>query len=67
MWEFDWNGDLYFEKSVTGFLSELFGRWNSEHCNHDVTIVLFSRYNYVSGINSTNYFYEENRPLDHIK
>ena len=43
MWEFDCHGDLYFEKSVTGFLAELFARWKDEHCNHDVTIVLFSR------------------------
>ena len=28
MWEFDVNGDLYFEKAVDGFLAELFSRWS---------------------------------------
>ncbi|XP_067132327.1 GATOR complex protein Iml1 isoform X2 [Centruroides vittatus] len=43
MWDFDINGDLYFEKAVNGFLSDLFAKWKKLSCNHDVTIVLFSR------------------------
>lgn len=43
MWDFDINGDLYFEKAVNGFLTDLFERWKKFHCTHDVTIVLFSR------------------------
>ncbi|XP_050720659.1 GATOR complex protein Iml1-like [Eriocheir sinensis] len=43
MWDFDLYGDLYFEKAVNGFLSELFFKWKKEGSNHDVTIVLFSR------------------------
>ncbi|KAB7503203.1 DEP domain-containing protein 5 [Armadillidium nasatum] len=43
MWEFDMYGDLYFEKAVNGFLADLFTKWLNEKCNHDVTIVLFSR------------------------
>ncbi|XP_042884434.1 GATOR complex protein Iml1-like isoform X4 [Penaeus japonicus] len=43
MWDFDIYGDLYFEKAVNGFLSELFAKWKKEGSNHDVTIVLFSR------------------------
>lgn len=27
MWDFDLYGDLYFEKAVNGFLSELFFKW----------------------------------------
>lgn len=27
MWDFDINGDLYFEKAVNGFLSDLFNKW----------------------------------------
>lgn len=27
MWEYDSYGDLYFEKAVSGFLTELFDRW----------------------------------------
>lgn len=43
MWDFDINGDLYFEKAVNGFLSDLFGKWKRLNCCHDVTIVMFSR------------------------
>ena len=27
MWEFDINGDLYFEKAINGFLTDLFAKW----------------------------------------
>ncbi|TNN31510.1 DEP domain-containing protein 5 [Liparis tanakae] len=27
MWDFDIYGDLYFEKAVSGFLSDLFAKW----------------------------------------
>jgi len=27
MWEFDINGDLYFEKAVNGFLTDLYAKW----------------------------------------
>ncbi|XP_048241324.1 GATOR complex protein Iml1-like isoform X1 [Haliotis rufescens] len=43
MWDFDINGDLYFEKAVNGFLTDLFAKWKDQNCCHDVTIVLFSR------------------------
>ena len=43
MWDFDINGDLYFEKAVNGFVSDLFGKWKRLNCCHDVTIVMFSR------------------------
>ncbi|RDD44762.1 DEP domain-containing protein 5 [Trichoplax sp. H2] len=42
MWEFDIGGDLYFEKTIE-FLSVLFNEWKVNSCDHDVTIVLFSR------------------------
>ncbi|XP_076434609.1 GATOR1 complex protein DEPDC5-like [Babylonia areolata] len=48
MWEFDLNGDLYFEKAVNGFLTDLFAKWKDQNCSHDVTIVLFSRTFYDS-------------------
>ena len=48
MWEFDLNGDLYFEKAVNGFLTDLFAKWKDQNCCHDVTIVLFSRTFYDS-------------------
>ncbi|CAN7986898.1 unnamed protein product [Ixodes hexagonus] len=53
MWDFDINGDLYFEKAVNGFLCDLIAKWKAfavlrpflqdMKCNHDVNIVLFSR------------------------
>ncbi|XP_050411212.1 GATOR complex protein Iml1 isoform X2 [Patella vulgata] len=43
MWDFDISGDLYFEKAVNGFLTDLFLKWKEQNCCHDVTIVLFSR------------------------
>lgn len=43
MWDFDIHGDLYFEKAVNGFLADLFTKWKKMVCNHEVTIVLFSR------------------------
>lgn len=48
MWDFDIHGDLYFEKAVNGFLLELFNRWKKLGCNHEVTIVLFSRTFYAA-------------------
>jgi len=27
MWDFDVHGDLYFEKAVNGFLTDLFQKW----------------------------------------
>ena len=37
MWDFDINGDLYFEKAVNGFLTDLFAKWR-------VSITNFARY-----------------------
>lgn len=48
MWSFDLFGDLYFEKAVNGFLTELFAKWKKQGCNHEVTIVLFSRTFYAA-------------------
>ncbi|KAM6920098.1 GATOR1 complex protein DEPDC5 isoform 5-T5 [Lycodopsis pacificus] len=43
MWDFDIYGDLYFEKAVNCFLSDLFTKWKEKNCSHEVTVVLFSR------------------------
>lgn len=43
MWQFDVHGELFFEKAVDGFLSEMFKRWQKSGSSHEVTIVLFSR------------------------
>jgi hypothetical protein len=43
MWEFDEDGELYFEKCVHGFLPDLFASWKRTGTNHVVSIVLFAR------------------------
>ena len=43
MWDFDFNGDLFFEKAINGFLRELFTKWKELTVSHDVSIILFSR------------------------
>ena len=37
------NGYLYFEKTVDGFLKEMFQRWKECGSSHEVTVVLFTR------------------------
>jgi hypothetical protein len=43
MWEFDEDGDLFYEKALQGFLPELFSNWSLIGVNHLVSIVLFTR------------------------
>lgn len=43
MWDYDINGDLYCEKAINGFLTDLFETWRRNDCSHDITIILFSR------------------------
>ena len=56
-WEFDEDGERYYEKVVhgqygrsgahqTGFLPELFARWSKKGTSHLVTIILFARVYY---------------------
>ena len=42
MWDFDWGGDLFFEKTLQ-FLKDLFKQWKEEKSRHQLTIVFFSR------------------------
>lgn len=39
-------GEFFFDKTVNGFLRDLFVRWREAGCNHDVTIVFFWRLHY---------------------
>ncbi|KAG0173849.1 vacuolar membrane-associated protein iml1 [Apophysomyces sp. BC1034] len=55
MWEFDEDGELYFEKVVNNFLPNLFNRWKDQGTNHVVSIVLFTRV-----------FYDAEDPLDDL-
>ncbi|EYB91682.1 hypothetical protein Y032_0203g1835 [Ancylostoma ceylanicum] len=44
MWQLDPQGDLYFEKCVKGFMSELFSKWHANSSAHYVSIILCSRF-----------------------
>uniref|UniRef100_A0A1B6F1V2 DEP domain-containing protein n=1 Tax=Cuerna arida TaxID=1464854 RepID=A0A1B6F1V2_9HEMI len=48
MWDFDIHGDIYFEKAIHGFMTELFAKWKKIGTNHEVTIVMYSRVFYTA-------------------
>lgn len=56
MWDFDIYGDLYFEKAVNGFLSELFSKWKRHGSNHEVT-QLYKTLLYIGMLLTTNYLF----------
>ena len=75
MWEFDFNGPLFFEKAINGFLFELFTKWKDVKAMHDVSIILFSRTFYDAqspgqytakhcGFTGTGYLKSHRDPMD---
>ncbi|KAF4126610.1 DEP domain-containing protein 5 [Geosmithia morbida] len=52
MWDFDSenSGEIMFNKAVNGFLPALFKRWASLKAKHLVSIVLFARVEYDTGL-----------------
>lgn len=54
MWDFDseGSGEIMFNKVVNGFLPALFKKWASHRAKHLVTIVLFTRVEYDTGLSS---------------
>ncbi|KAK1776089.1 hypothetical protein QBC45DRAFT_228926 [Copromyces sp. CBS 386.78] len=54
MWDFDsdGSGEIMFNKVVNGFLPALFKKWASLKVRHLVTIVLFARVEYDTGIST---------------
>jgi len=54
MWDFDseGSGEIMFNKVVNGFLPALFKKWQSLQAKHLVSIVLFTRVEYDTGITS---------------
>ncbi|PWN42538.1 hypothetical protein IE81DRAFT_313369 [Ceraceosorus guamensis] len=46
MWEFDEDGELYYEKAISGFIPELVRKWKMVPTNHVVSVVLFARVHY---------------------
>lgn len=43
MWQYDSCGDLYVEKTVNGFLVDLFDSWRRHNVSHSLTLTLFWR------------------------
>ncbi|KAK0563054.1 vacuolar membrane-associated protein iml1 [Tilletia horrida] len=43
MWEFDEDGELYYEKCLTGFIPALLKRWRAAETNHVISVILFAR------------------------
>lgn len=43
MWAFDQNGDLYFEKVLSKFVSPVLDKWKALSVTHSLTIVFFTR------------------------
>ncbi|CAM9485007.1 unnamed protein product, partial [Ectocarpus fasciculatus] len=43
MWMFDQNGDLYFEKVLSKFISPVLDKWKALSVTHSLTIVFFTR------------------------
>ncbi|KAH6710497.1 vacuolar membrane-associated protein iml-1 [Verticillium dahliae] len=54
MWDFDaeGSGEIVFNKVVNGFLPALFKKWAKMKVKHLVTIVLFARVEYDTGLNA---------------
>ena len=54
MWDFDSenSGEIMFSKVVNGFLPSLFKRWLSLKVKHSVSIVLFARVEYDTGLSN---------------
>ncbi|UMM25614.1 hypothetical protein L5515_005357 [Caenorhabditis briggsae] len=48
--QLDPQGDLYLEKCIKGFLTELFQKWKEQSCTHYVSIILCSRWYAIQGV-----------------
>ncbi|CAL4401847.1 DEP domain-containing protein [Caenorhabditis elegans] len=48
--QLDPQGDLYLEKCIKGFLTELFLKWKEQSCTHYVSIILCSRWYAIGGV-----------------
>lgn len=50
MWEFEEDGELFYNKAIDGFLPELFKKWKTMKAHHLVSIVLFTRVTYIGTV-----------------
>lgn len=53
MWDYDQNGDLYFEKFLNKVVAPLFDRWKALAVTHSLTVVFFARTLYLGDVNPT--------------
>uniref|UniRef100_A0A8R1HJG8 DEP domain-containing protein n=1 Tax=Caenorhabditis japonica TaxID=281687 RepID=A0A8R1HJG8_CAEJA len=53
MTQLDPQGDLYLEKGIKGFLTELFQKWKAQSCTHYVSIILCSRFYAIHGVDES--------------
>uniref|UniRef100_A0A1I7TWQ8 DEPDC5_CTD domain-containing protein n=1 Tax=Caenorhabditis tropicalis TaxID=1561998 RepID=A0A1I7TWQ8_9PELO len=51
--QLDPQGDLYLEKCIKGFLTELFTKWKEQSCTHYVSIILCSRWYAIEGVDDS--------------
>jgi hypothetical protein len=52
MWEYDQNGDLYFEKFLYKFVEPLLDRWKALQVSHSLSVVFFARTLYLDRVDS---------------
>jgi len=64
MWEYDRNGDLYFEKFLHKFVDPLLDRWKTLGVTHSLTVIFFAR---TMLMDSTNNGSNECNYQDHFK
>jgi hypothetical protein len=68
LWDFDPNGDLYYEKFLHKFVSPLLDRWQALNTTHQLSVMFFSRTYYTpsedegGGDDSNNSNNNESRP-----
>ena len=48
LWDFDPNGDLYYEKFLDKFVSPLLDRWQALNTTHQLSVMFFSRTFYTT-------------------
>eukprot|EP01041_Mallomonas_annulata_P004950 gene4950-9893_t len=51
MWEYDQNGDLYFEKFLNKFVDPLLDRWKALSVTHSLSVIFFARTLYIDNDN----------------
>ena len=48
MWEYDQNGDIYFEKFLHKFVGPIFDKWKLLAASHSLTVIFFTRTLYLN-------------------